>query len=296
MNHIGEIAAIGTSLCWSCGSLFFTIASRRIGSNTVNRLRLGLALIFLIVTHLIIFGQPLPLYATKGQWFWFALSGLIGFAIGDSLLFRSFVLIGPRISMLMMALAPVFGAVIARIFLNEILSFPKIAAIAITLAGICLVITEPSKEGSQGRRHWRGIGIGLGAAFCQAAGLFASKKGLIGGFSPIAGNLIRLLAASIAVWTISAAMGKIPQTVRKLVDGKARLGILGGAVLGPFLGVGLSLVAVQHTYIGIASTLMALPPVFLIPLSHWVFKERITYRSVLGTVIALAGVALLFLF
>jgi drug/metabolite transporter (DMT)-like permease len=295
MNRLGELAAIGTSLCWSCGSIFFTVASRRIGSNTVNRLRIALALLFLIITHLIIFGQPLPLFATRAQWFWFALSGLIGFAIGDTLLFRSFVLVGPRISMLMMALAPVMGTVIAWIFLNETLTAAKLAAIIVTLSGISLVITEPGKEGSAGKKHWAGIWTGLGAAAGQAIGLIASKKGLGAGFSPVSGNLIRLLSATIALWIASAAFGKIPVTIQRSRDRRAMLGVLGGAVMGPFLGVGLSLIAIQHAFIGIASTLMALPPVFLIPLSRWFFKEKITLRAVVGTFIALAGVALLFL-
>lgn len=296
MKHIGEFAALATSLCWSCGSIFFTVASRRIGSNTVNRLRIALALGFLIITHLIIFGQPLPLFATKAQWFWFAVSGLIGFAIGDTLLFRSFVLVGPRISMLMMAMAPVIGTIIAWIFLKEVLTFNKLAAIIVTLVGICVVITEPGKDGSEGKRHWAGIWTGLGAAGGQALGLFASKKGLGVGFSPISGNLIRLLAAAIAIWIVSAAFGKIPSTIERTKDRRAMLGVLGGAVLGPFLGVGLSLVAIQHAYLGIASTLMALPPVFLIPLSRWFFKEKITLRAVIGTLIALGGVGMLFLF
>jgi len=296
MKHIGEFAALATSLCWSCGSIFFTVASRRVGSNTVNRLRIALALLFLIITHLIIFGQPLPLFATKAQWFWFALSGLIGFAIGDSLLFRSFVLVGPRISMLMMALAPVIGTFIAWIFLKEILTPFKLIAIIVTLAGICLVITEPGREGSEGKRHWAGIWTGLGAAAGQALGLFASKKGLGVGFSPISGNLIRLLSATIAIWIVAAAFGRIPDTVRKTRDRRAMVGVLGGAILGPFLGVGFSLVAIQHAYLGVASTLMALPPVFLIPLSRWFFKEKITLRAVIGTLIALGGVGMLFLF
>jgi len=296
MTRLGELAAIGTSLCWSCGSIFFTISSRRIGSNTVNRLRIALALLFLIITHLIIFGQPLPFFATRAQWFWFALSGLIGFAIGDTLLFRSFVLVGPRISMLMMALAPVMGTIIAWIFLNEVLTVSKLIAIIVTLSGISLVITEPGKEGSKGNKHWAGIWTGLGAAAGQAIGLIASKKGLGVGFSPVSGNLIRLLSATIAMWAVSAAFGKIPVTIKRAKDRRAMLGVLGGAVMGPFLGVGLSLISIQHAYIGIASTLMALPPIFLIPLSRWFFKEKITPRAVVGTFIALAGVAVLFLF
>jgi drug/metabolite transporter (DMT)-like permease len=47
--------------------------------------------------------------------------------------------------------------------------------------------------------------------------------------------------------------------------------------------------------VGVASTLMSLPPIFLLPIGRFVFKETISKRAVTGTIIALAGVAALFL-
>lgn len=295
MTHLGELAALATALCWSFGSIFFTISSRAVGSNVVNRLRIALALILLMITHMIFYGQIIPLSATPGQWFWFALSGFIGFTLGDSLLFRSFVLVGPRISMLMMALAPVIGTVLAWAFLNEYLTVVKIAAITVALIGIALVVTERRQEDGPGRRRWTGILIGIGAASGQALGLLLSKKGLAGGISPISGNLIRLIAATSTMWFAAVVFGRVPSTIRSLRNRRAAWAIMGGAILGPFVGVGLSLVAIQHSYIGVASTIMALPPIFLIPLSRLVFKEKISARGVAGTIIALSGVALLFL-
>jgi len=295
VTHIGELAALATALCWSFGSICFTISSRAVGSNVVNRLRIALALILLMITHMILYGQIIPLDATPGQWFWFALSGFIGFTLGDSLLFRSFVLVGPRISMLMMALAPVIGTVLAWAFLNEYLTVAKIAAITVTLIGITLVVTERRQEDEPGRRRWTGILIGIGAASGQALGLLLSKKGLAEGISPISGNLIRLIAATSTMWFAAVIFGRVTSTIRSLRNRRAVWAIMGGAILGPFVGVGLSLVAIQHSYIGVASTIMALPPIFLIPLSRFVFKEKISARGVIGTIIALSGVALLFL-
>lgn len=293
--HLGELAALATAVCWSFGSVFFTLAARALGSNVVNRLRIALALFFLMITHMSLSGQLIPLHATPQAWFWFALSGFIGYTIGDTLLFRSFVLVGPRISMLMMALAPVIGAVFAWIFLNEYLAAVKIAAIIVTLTGIGLVVTERGPEEGHGRKHWSGILFGVGAAAGQALGLLTSKLGLNSGLSPVSGNLIRLIAGTVTMWFAGAVLGQIPLTFRSFRNRRALLAVVAGSILGPFVGVVLSLVAIQHSYIGVASTIMALPPVLLIPLSRFVFKERISWRGVIGTVIALAGVALLFL-
>lgn len=296
IKNIGEIAAIGTAFCWSIGPIFFTIAARLIGANVVNRIRLALTFLFLMLTHLIVFGKLLPISASGSTWFWFGLSGIIGFAIGDTFLFNAFVLVGTRLSMLMMSLAPVFGSIIAWLLLKEVLSPLKIVAIIITLAGISWVVLERKNNGQQQGNYLKGILFGLGAAMGQALGLFFSKKGLANNFPALSGNLIRILVASITIWMMPLFQGKVVDSVKKLSNPKARLGILGGAIFGPYLGVWLSLVAVQKTYIGIASTLMALPPIILLPFSYWLFKEKITLRAIFGTLIAIIGVALLFLF
>lgn len=294
-GYLGEIAALGTAFSWSFGSIFFTISSRRIGHNVVNRLRLALGLLFLLITHFFITGQVLPSGVTHFHWFWFGLSGIIGFAIGDTMLFRSFVLLGPRISMLLMSLVPVFGTIIAWIFLHEILGLIDIVAIVLTLAGISWVILEKKNNKHEKNHYLTGIIVGIGAAFCQALGLILSKKGLSNDFSALSGNIIRVFVAVMTLWIFSILRGTVPSTFRSLKDRKAVFTMSGGAFLGPFLGVWLSLVAVKYAYVGIASTLMALPPIFLIPLSHWIFKEKITISAILGTILAVIGVALIFL-
>ena len=85
------------------------------------------------------------------------------------------------------------------------------------------------------------------------------------------------------------------ETLEKLSQNRRAItNILGGAFSGPFLGVTFSLVAVKRAEVGVASTLMALPPVFLLPIGYLLFKERFGWQAVAGTFIAILGVALLF--
>lgn len=295
-RYFGELAALGTSFCWSFGSIFFTIASRLIGSTEVNRIRLALGMLFLMFTHWLISGTSLPLNAQAYHWFWFGISGVIGFTVGDTFLFRGYVLIGPRLTMLLMSLSPIFGAILAWVFLNESLKFIEILAIFITISGIIIVIGDKKGEVGKEKIVSSGIIYGIGAAFCQALGYFASKKGLMyNEFPALSGNLIRIMFGAFFIWLIAIFQREARITISKLTNKKADIVMLGGAIFGPFIGVWLSLVAIQYTYVGIASTLMALPPVILIPLSHWIFKERITYLSIIGTIIALCGVVIIFL-
>lgn len=294
---IGELAALATALCWSLTSTFFTIGGRHVGSVVVNRIRLIFAVVFLSLTHLLIHRQFLPLGAEPHRWLWLGVSGIVGLALGDAVLFQAFVLVGPHISMLLMALVPIISTLIAWLFLGEALTGIKILAILITVSGIVLVVMRKRAVSPPEKRKCYAIGIfcAIGGSLGQAIGLVAAKKGLTGDFSGLSATLIRVSVATVAIWLFTLLIGRGKTTIVQLKNKKALAAIAAGSFAGPFLGIWLSMIAIKYTYIGIASTLMALPPVFLLPLSYWVFKERITLLSVIGTIIAITGSAIIFL-
>jgi drug/metabolite transporter (DMT)-like permease len=51
----------------------------------------------------------------------------------------------------------------------------------------------------------------------------------------------------------------------------------------------------DYSKLGVLATLMALPPVIVLPISYFVFKEKIGWQAIVGTILAIAGVAILFL-
>ena len=298
MNLIGELAAISTSLIWAVTSVIFTKATQQVGSIIVNRMRSVLGLIYLMLLNLVFSGYLLPLEAGIERWMWFALSGAVGYALGDVFLFQSFICIGTQRGMLMMSLAPLLSAGLAWIFFGETLTGVQIFGILITLAGVAWVILRRQSRTAinPACSPIRGVLYGLGAASGQAVGYVLSKQGLVDEFSPIAGNSIRMLAAVIVLWTLASIQGKARETINSMRTRPQVLGWLGiAAFTGPVLGATLSLFALQQTEVGIASTLIALPPVFLLPISWVVFKEKFDWGAVLGTLVAMAGVALLFL-
>jgi len=295
-SYLGELAALATSLSFSFGSTMFTAAGRRIGPLVVNRTRLVIAAVFLSITHWIVLGSVFPLDAAPERWFWLGLSGVVGLVLGDIFLFQAFVLIGPRLTMLMMSLAPIIAALQAWVFLGETLTGGQIFGILLTLVGIGWVVMEGSGQNGHDRDYGRGILLGLGAAIGQATGLVLAKNGLGGEFSPISANLIRMLAAIIVLWGITFFQGQAKATIQALrADKKGSLFTAAGAFLGPFVGVSLSLFAIQRVEVGVASTLTSLPPIFLLPISYFIFKERFGWGAVAGTLLAMAGVAALFL-
>ncbi len=299
MNFLsGEIAALATSICWSFTSIFFTIAGKEVGSTIVNRTRLLLACFYLAVFHFFLYGNPLPLQAEPYQWSWLGLSGIIGLVIGDAMLFQAFVIIGARLSMLLMSLVPIISTLLAWIILQEILTPLEIFAIVLTIAGIAWVVSEKKNPNGEHRadNYLGGILLGIGGAIGQALALITAKKGFTPDFPALSATLIRIIVATVVIWIYAIFRKTAISNFKFLKNKKAYLAIFGGSIVGPFLGIWLSLAAIKYTHIGIASTLMALPPIFLIPLSHWIFKERITLRSIAGTVVATVGVAFIFLF
>jgi len=292
---LGELAALLTAICWAVTASAFEDAGKKIGSMNVNLLRLFPGLLLLSLFTLITRGYFLPFDASAETWFWMLLSGLVGFVIGDLLLFEAFILIGARISMLIYASVPPLSGLLAYLFLGESMTHIQILGMFITLSGISLVILD--KKGEGGRFRFRhpllGILLAFGGAIGQAAGYVIGKHGM-GDFDPFAANQIRLIAAIGGFSLIFTLKGKWKDMGRALKEPAKLKSTLTGAVFGPFIGVSLSLYAVQRINPGVASTLMSVTPVLLI-LHGLIFnKDKIDVKEILGAVITFAGLILLF--
>ncbi len=294
MQHTGELAALGTAICWTVTVTAFEIAAKRIGSIPVNVIRLMQGLVMLALFTLVTRGMIVPLDAPARVWLWLSLSGVIGFVVGDMFLFRAFGLIGSRITMLLFALVPPITALMGWMLMGEVLVQRVWLGMAVTVAGIAIVILT-RKEGASRKLRFshsvRGIIFALLGAVGQAGGLVLSKYGM-GDFDAFAATQIRILAAFLLFSSGFAVSGFRRRIATGLRDRKA-LGIIAlGAFFGPFIGVSLSLVAIKHIETGIASTIMALVPVFLIVPAVLIYHQRIRAREIIGALVAISGVAL----
>ena len=288
----GELAALATALSWAFTGLFFAEAARRLGALRTNLLRLPLALVLLTLAML---ASGPDLAALDGRRLaYLAASGVVGLVIGDLALFEALRRIGPRLALLVMALAPVFAAGAGLVLLHERPGPMALAGIAVTLAGVAWVVGE-RRDGTDAARHdARGIAMALVGAACQGIGLVLAKAGMAGEVPALTGTWVRMAAATGLIWALTVASGRgrgleVASAVRT-----AWPYVLGGAVFGPFLGVWMSLVAARLTEVGIAATLMATTPVLVIPLLMVSERYRPTARALTGTAVTVAGVALLF--
>ena len=295
-NHLGEIAALATALCWAANALFFQDAGRRVGSFAVNFIRIYLGLLFLSIFTWLTRGLFLPIDASAHAWFWLGLSGLIGVVIGDLMLFEAFVVVGGRVSMLIMSLVPIITAIISWLILGETMTALEIFGMIITIIGVCMVILE-RQEGSnifQFRHPVAGVLFAFGGATGQAIGLVLSKLGM-GDYNAFAATQIRLIIGCIGFLIIIIIIRKWPDVLKTFTNKKALRSVVAGSFVGPFLGISLSLVAVKFTRAGIASTIIAISPVIIIPFSTAFFNEKVTLLEILGAIISVGGVSIYFL-
>jgi drug/metabolite transporter (DMT)-like permease len=292
----GELAAMGTAVCWSFTAVFFSYSGRKIGSDVVNRSRLIFALIFLAVMHLLLEGSLFPQDVAPYRWWWLGISGILGLVLGDTFLFRAYVMVGPRLSMLMMSSVPIFGVLFGWLLFGEMITGLEMTGILLAVGGIGWVVTEKQNGLTvvENKAYKAGLFFALLGALGQVANLVTARYGLAGGYPTISATMIRLFVAVIVLWAFAALRGQAMHTFRQWRNKEAFPAMLAGSFTGPFLGIWLSLVAVSMTRLGIASTIMALPPVILIPVEYFVLKRPVSNRGIIGTLAAFVGVLLLF--
>ncbi|MBP1638141.1 MAG: protein of unknown function transrane [Bacteroidetes bacterium] len=290
-SHIGEIAALFVSVCWTLSALFFERAGKIAGSLSVNIIRLFLAIIFLGITTFVIRGHFFPTDATYTNWIWLGLSGIVGFFLGDLFLFKSYTVIGSRTAALIMSLAPMLTAIIGWIFLDEILPPKSIVAIFISIAGIIIVIADRNMKLNI---PFKGFLLAFGGALGQAVGLILSKKGM-GDYDPVAATQIRAIFGFFCFVIFITILGRWNRVFAATKNKENMKSITIGSVFGPFIGVALGLFAIQHTQTGIASTLMALVPIFIIVPSAIMFKEKIKPQQIIGAVVSIIGASIFFM-
>ena len=306
MTYIGELISIGVAFSWTATALLSEFGSKRLGNLTLNVLRMGLALLFSLVLFFVVTGSVMPPGASAEAAAWMLLSGVVGYVIGDFCLFQCYIIIGSRYGQLFMTLAPLSAALMAWITLGQQMNAMSILAMLVTLGGISISVLGRGEHHKVGLKlPLNGVLFAIGAAMCQGIGLVLSKIGMdhyevsLTGtpewLVPFSANFYRCIAGIIG-FALLLYFRKGLEPLREAMHDRKGLAVATATtVFGPFVGVGFSLMAVQYTAAGIASTLMAMTPIIILLPSYWLFKQKITWRAVVGAVISVVGVSLFFL-
>lgn len=309
MQYLGEIISLAVAVSWTVTALFAEIGSKRLGSLQMNVIRMMLSLLMLGATLWYFTGSPYPLYADGKAWFWLSMSGFVGYLLGDYCLFNSYIWIGSRFGQLFMTLAPPTAAIAGWLMLGETLSWNALLGMLVTLTGIGIsVLNKGTSHKLSLKLPLKGVLFGIGAGVGQGVGLVLSKVGMnhyemsipsdetmVADLLPFASTFIRAVTGAVGFLLVMGIQKQFHTLATSVHDRKGMNAALWATITGPFIGVSLSLMAVQYTEAGVASTLMALTPVFIIWPSYFFFKQHVTFKEIVGACISVVGVSLFFI-
>ena len=309
MHYLGEAISLAVAVSWTVTALFAEVGSKRLGSLQMNVIRMILSLVMLGATLWWFTGSPYPLYADGKTWLWLSMSGFVGYLLGDYCLFNSYIWIGSRFGQLFMTLAPPTAALFGWMLLGETLAWNALLGMLVTLTGIGIsVLNKGESQKLSLKLPLKGVLYGIGAGVGQGIGLVLSKVGmnfyegaipageeLVTDLVPFASTFIRAVTGAIGFLCVMGFQRQFHTLATSMRDRKGMNAALWATITGPFIGVSLSLMAVQYTEAGIASTLMALTPVLIIWPAHIFFGQQVTFKEVVGACISVIGVSLFFI-
>ena len=290
----GEVAALGAAFIWAAASIVYTGVGRQLSPLVLNLVK-GLIAIALLLITLLFLGKLLPSVSLMPVLL-LLISGVIGIGIGDTAYFAALNSLGARRALVLESLSPPLGAFLALVFLQEQLAPLAWLGIGLTIAGVTWVVMErsPQPNGTLTHPPLRGIVASLVAAAGQAIGAVLSRAALAGtDVDPLWSTLIRLLAGILMLLIWFSAQKHPIQKLAPLRSRRLWGIVIMAAFASTYLGIWLQQIALKYAPTGIAQSLSATSPLFVIPFAI-ATGEKVSLRAVFGAAIALAGVWLLF--
>ena len=286
-SAIGISAALGSAASWALGAILF----KRIGESmsplamtlvksVISVVFLGIALLFLGFSS--VTPQNLGMMIA---------SGLIGIAVGDTLFFAALQHLGPQTLVVLMMVGQVFTAMLALVFLRERPSVAAWGGIACVLVGVTIVLWA-NLSGPRQPSRVRGIVLGMLSVACMSVSVIMAKEALETA-SAMQGTFVRMGAGAAGLALFGIFTRRIGEWAGSCRDARLAGSFLFAVCVVTFGGFWLSLVAIKNLPVAVANTLIALEPVFVLPLAAIVLKEKITPLQIVGTLTALAGVVVL---
>lgn len=300
---LGVAAALAASFLWAFSSPLLAAAVRRYDAAAINLYKSATTTVLFVVMAAVLLGVDV-FGRSAGSLPWFALSGIVGLAVGDTAYFVSLRALGPSLALILYQTSAVFGLALGAAFRGEEPESAQLLGTVLVIGGVVVAVWAPRAAAGAADRRERLIGVaaGLVSALCQAAGLLVNQsawdraaaeglpRGTAGGAALASAG--RMGATAIALVATLALVGRLGVGTRPLREREGwRLAFV-PSFLGTFLGILAMQVAVANLELGVASTLLATSPIFVIPVAWLLVRERPTLRRTAGAVVATVGAAL----
>ena len=298
MVIIGYISALAAALCWALSSLLAISPVRTLGAIPFNALRM--TSVALLLSLWLLLSQRWHWPEPDVLWTLMA-SGFIGIFLGDTLLFVSMRILGPRLAGLLFACNAPISFALGLWLLGESYYWLNLLGVGATTVGVFFAIASRTKTGGH---QWEqsmghvGLGLmaGLGAALCQSLGTLIVFDTLRAGQDPVFATLIRV-AVAVVFLLLSLLVRVMSGTVlpyRVLSSTMVGQTILSG-LLGMAVGMSLLLYAVKLAPLGTVAILSATTPVMVLPALWLTTRRRPSAAAFVSAIVVFLGTAMIFI-
>lgn len=291
MPYIGEIAALVTALCWAISVVFFRQLGGLFSPLTLNLWKGILSIIGLAVSLLFI-SSVVP---NTSDILWLLFSGIIGIGVGDTAFFAALNRMGERSTLLVTeTLAPVFTAILAVIWISEVLNAYQWIAIAIILIGVDIVLGARKRRHKERHFSMSALGYAAIAALCQAVGAVIGRDILTHSeVDAVMTSFIRLIGGVLLVIPL-LFFSKQKWLPKQKVEPKIWGYLFLATFIGTFIAMILQMFSFAHAEAAIVQSLFASSIIFSLMIAK-IQGQRITKNALVGSFISIVGVGLIFL-
>jgi drug/metabolite transporter (DMT)-like permease len=290
-----EIMALLAATCWATASTFSVGPTQRLGAIGFSRLRMAFATLLLWTLTLASGGWHSLDRAAMGL---LAASGLIGIFVGDTALFACMNRLGPRRSGVLFACHALFSALLAWVWLGEVLWGWALLGSVMLMGGVMIAIVWGKR--SNEAHLWEqtkgklavGVALGLTAALCQSLATLMLKPLMTTGIDPFAASAVRTTLALLAHGALWLSGWKPARSGGPITLRDAGL-VFMGAAIAMVLGMTLILKALHEGQAGIVAIFSSVSPIVILPLLWLIYRRRPALGAWIGASLAIAGTALI---
>jgi drug/metabolite transporter (DMT)-like permease len=285
----GALCALASALSWSVTSLLARALIPHYGSVTINAVRSGVAGVLLVAVVVVLDGPHTLFTMSRATFVQLTVSIVAAIGIGDTVFFESTRAIGLSRAMTIATTYPVGAALLAAAFLDEPLTIPIIVGSLLTLGGIALIVRVGSDDNPRPERLSFGVWMALLASVAWAVSTVMMKLPL-SEIEPLTAQAVRLPLASVLLWMTPWTWGAAG-AMRKAGRGPlVTIGVLSAVTAASSV---LFVASLKYAGVAVGSVLSSTAPVFALPLGVIFLGERIATSTVLGVLLALAGIVVL---
>ena len=287
---LGSSAALASAAAWAFGSILFRRLAEKVTPLGMNLFKVALGVLCLGGIMLVTGMKPV----SGGCFLLLGISGLLGIALGDTFFFKALVSLGPRLTILVGTLGPVFTVIFAIFFLRERPSLLAWIGILLITGGVTWVLWERTPAGRVKQERAAGIKYALLATLCMSAGIIMAKVG-VASTSALQATFIRFLGGIAGLLVYGSSTRSLKTWLTPFKDLRVlRFGVF-AVLVAIFGGFWLFLVALKHIDASTAAILNSTTPLFILPMAVFLLKERLSYKAVIGAVVAVCGIVLIFM-